>query len=114
VIDMETMRVTGPEAKFIYDSKSDAFESVHVDGGVRMTDTDKFATSNSVNVEFKKDRMILSGAPRVVQNGDELVGDEIVFLEGGRKVQVSNAKAQIEPNTMEKMEREKKSEKERE
>jgi lipopolysaccharide export system protein LptA len=55
-----------------------------------------------VDVYFKDDKVVFNGAPRVVQNGDELVGDQIVFLEGGKKVQVSNAKAQIDPRAMEK------------
>jgi LPS export ABC transporter protein LptC len=102
VIDVDTMRLTGPEAKFLFNPKTEAFESVEVGGGVKVTDTDRFATSSSVSVHFKEDRVVFSGAPRVVQNGDELVGDEIVFLEGGKKVQVSNAKAQIDPRAVEK------------
>lgn len=101
IIEMETMQITGPEARFAYDSKSEQLESVVVGGGVRVTDTDKFATSNSVAVHFKKERVVFKGAPRVVQNGDELVGDEIIFLDGGRKVQVHNAKAELDPSSME-------------
>jgi LPS export ABC transporter protein LptC len=101
-IDVDSMRVTGPEAKFAYDPKTQQFESVEVGGGIRVTDTDKFATSSSVSVNFKQDRVVFNGGPRVVQNGDELVGDEIVFLEGGRKVEVSNAKAQFDPRALEK------------
>ena len=102
VMDMETMRITGPDARFTYDPKTGQLNSVNVQGGARVTDTDKFATSQSVSVEFKDDRVVFNGSPRVVQNGDELVGDEIIFLDGGKKVRVSNAKAQIDPNTMEK------------
>ena len=102
VIDFDTMRLTGPEAKFAYDPKTQKLESLEVGGGARVTDTDKFATANSVNVFFGDDRVVFKGAPRVVQRGDELVGDEIVFLEGGRKVQVSNAKAQLDPKNVEK------------
>jgi len=102
VIDAETMRITGPEARFVYGQKSQSLDSVEVVGGIHVTDTDKFATSRSVNVSFKDDRVVFNGAPRVVQNGDELIGDQIVFLEGGHKVQVSNAKAEMDPRTMEK------------
>jgi LPS export ABC transporter protein LptC len=102
VIDFDTMRLTGPEARFAYDPKTQKLDSLEVGGGARVTDTDKFATANSVNVFFRDDRIVFKGSPRVVQRGDELVGDEIVFLEGGRKVQVSNAKAQLDPKTVEK------------
>lgn len=102
VMDVDTMQLTGPEAQFTYDPKSGALDSVEVGGGVRVTDNDKFATSDTVSVHFKQDRVVFNGAPRVVQNGDELVGDEIIFLDGGRKVQVRNAKAAIDPSSAEK------------
>lgn len=105
VMDVDTMRITGPEAQFAYDRVSNNFDSVLVGGGVKVTDTDKFATSNSVSVFFKDDKVVFKGAPRVVQEGDELVGDEITFLEGGKRVQVSNARAQLDPKSMEKMEK---------
>lgn len=102
LIDIDTMRLSGPEARFSFNPKTEEFESVEVEGGVKVTDTDKFATSSTVSVHFKEDRVEFTGAPRVVQNGDELVGDQIVFLEGGKKVQVLNAKAHIDAGAMEK------------
>jgi lipopolysaccharide export system protein LptA len=95
-IDVETMRITGPEARFTYDSKRGALDSLMVAGGVKVTDSDKFATSGSLSVYFRDDRYIFKGSPRVVQNEDELIGDEIVFLQGGKQVQVINAKAQVD------------------
>jgi LPS export ABC transporter protein LptC len=102
VIEIDTMQVTGPVAKFAYDSNSENLDSMQVGGGVRLTDTDKFATSGSLNILFKENRVVFEGSPRVVQNGDEIVGDKIVLLDGGKRVQVLNAKAQIDPKTMEK------------
>ena len=101
VIDFDTMQVTGPQAKFAYDPRTENLDSVQVMGGVKVTDTDKFATSGTVNLSFKDTKLVFNGSPRVVQNGDELVGDVITFLDGGKKVEVSNAKAQLEPRTME-------------
>ena len=102
VIDVDTMQVTGPQAKFAYDPRTENLDSVQVVGGVKVTDTDKFATSGTVSLSFKENKLVFNGSPRVVQNGDELVGDVITFLEGGKKVEVSNAKAQLDPRTMEK------------
>lgn len=105
IMDVDTMRVTGPEAKFIYNTGTKALDAVDILGGVKVTDTDKYATSKMVNVNFRDDRTIFNGAPRVVQNGDELTGDQIVFLDGGRKVQVSNAKADFDPEKVREMEK---------
>ena len=101
VLTMDTMTVTGHEAKFAYDANGEKLESVLVGGGVKMSDTDRYATSDSVNVNFKDDRVVFKGTPRVTQNGDELTGDEIVFLNGGHRVQVVNAKAQIDSKAVE-------------
>ena len=102
VIEMDTMQVSGPQAKFDFDSRSQNLSSVQVAGGVKVTDTDKFATSGTVSLSFRDNKLVFKGSPRVVQNGDELVGDEIIFLDGGKRVEVSNAKAQIDPRTVEK------------
>lgn len=102
VIDVDTMQISGPQAKFAFDPKTDGLDSMQVAGGVRMTDTDRFATSGSVNLFLREDKVVFSGSPRVVQNGDEVVGDQIVFMDGGKKVEVSNAKAQFDPKAMEK------------
>lgn len=105
VIDMETLRITGPEARFVYKQGGGTIESMTVDGGVKVTDVDKWATSQRVSVHFEDDRFVFNGSPRVVQSGDELLGDEIVFLQGGREVQVSNANARIESDRAEKASR---------
>lgn len=100
VIDIETMRITGPRAEFAYEPTSGQLDSVMVAGGVRVTDADKYATSGSLAVFFRDDRYVFRGSPRVVQNEDELIGDEIVFLDGGKKVQVINARAALDPNAI--------------
>lgn len=96
VLTYDTMTATGPEAKFAYGDGGQALDSVNLSGGARLTDANKFAVSQSVNVNFKNDEVVFKGSPRVTQNGDELIGDEIVFLENGKKVKVRNARAQLE------------------
>lgn len=100
VLSLDAMTVTGPEAEFAYDDKGESLQSLLVAGGIRVTDEDKMATSQSVNVNFKDDKVVFKGSPKVTQNGDELTGDTIVFLDGGHKVQVVNAKAQFDAKTL--------------
>jgi len=38
----------------------------------------------------------------VVQNNDELRGEEIVFLDGGKRVQVQRARAKVDEKRLEK------------
>lgn len=96
VIDVDTLRITGPSARFLYKPDGETIESATVDGGVKVTDVDKWATSKKVSVHFEEEKFVFNGAPRVVQSGDEMIGEEIVFLKGGREVRVSNAKAKID------------------
>jgi LPS export ABC transporter protein LptC len=100
VMDIETMRITGPAAEFAYDEKQEEVTSVLVEGGVRVSDIDKWATSEKLRVNFVDDSYTFQGRPRVVQNNDELVGEKIVFYEGGKRVQVLGARARMDQKRM--------------
>lgn len=95
-IDVDTMRVTGPSAQFQYSEDGDSLSSVFIDGGIKVTDVDKFATSQNVNVDFREDKFTFKGQPRLVKDNDEVFGDEIVFLNGGKRVRVKGVKAELE------------------
>ncbi len=102
-LDMENMRITGPDAKFEYDSDRDAVRSVIFTGGARVSDADKWATAQNVRVDFEKNRLVFRGNPRVVQNNDELRGEEIVIFDGGKRVQVQGARAKVNEKRLEKV-----------
>ena len=102
ILDMDSMRITGPEAVFDYDGKSDTVKSVTVSGGTKVSDTDKWATAQNVKIDFDTNNFTFRGNPRVVQNNDELRGEEIVFLDGGKQVQVQQARAKVDEKEMEK------------
>ena len=99
VVDIASSRITGPEAHFEYDPKAQTLTSMRVEGGVKISDVDKWATAKKVHMSFTKDRFVLNGAPRLVQNNDELRGEEIVFLDGGRTVQVRRARAKFDSSS---------------
>lgn len=103
VLDMENMRITGPVATFEYDKTTDTLKSVVFTGGARVSDLDKWATAQNVRVDFEKNRFIFRGSPRVVQNNDELRGEEIIISDGGKKVQVQGARAKVDEKRLEKM-----------
>jgi LPS export ABC transporter protein LptC/lipopolysaccharide transport protein LptA len=103
VMDMDDMRITGPEAEFEYDPKKELVKSISVKGGVKASDTQKWATAQNLKVQFEDDKYIFRGNPRVVQDTDELRGEEIVFLDGGKRVQVQRARAKVDEKTMEKV-----------
>jgi LPS export ABC transporter protein LptC len=100
VLDMDTMRITGPDARLNYDAKSDEVKSLTVIGGAKVSETDKWATADNLNVDFASNKFTFWGQPRVVQNNDELKGEEIVFLDGGKQVEVHRARAKMDERKM--------------
>ena len=101
VLDLDSMRITGPEARFEYDSGKSLVKSVAFSGGARVSDADKWATAQNVRVDFDDNKFVFRGNPRVVQNNDELRGEEIVFLDGGKRVQVRGARAKVDEKRLE-------------
>lgn len=103
ILDMDSMRITGPAAQFEYAATGDQVKSVIFTGGARVSDSDKWATAQNVKVDFDTNRFVFRGNPRVVQNNDELRGEEIVFLDGGKRVQVKGARAKVDEKRLEKV-----------
>jgi LPS export ABC transporter protein LptC/lipopolysaccharide transport protein LptA len=100
-INVDGVKVTGPDAVFRYDAKSDLLKSVELEGGIKVSDVNKWATADKLNIFLEEDKYVFKGRPRVFQDDDELTGDEIVFLNGGKKVQVRNAKVKVSKDRLE-------------
>lgn len=97
-VQVGAVKMQGPEAEFVYKSGVNLLDSVVLKGGVRLQDEDKFATSEVVSFDPTKNQFEFNGSPRVVQNADELTGDKIIFLDGGKRVKIENIKARMESN----------------
>ncbi len=102
VIDLNGLRVTGPDAIFHYDGKNELPRSIELQGGVKMSDLHKWATSDRLSIDLSRNEYIFDGSPRVIQDDDELRGDRIVFLDGGKRVQVQNAKVKVSKESLNK------------
>ena len=98
---VEGVKISGPSAKFVYSPNGKRLKAVEMDGGVKVSDWNKFATSEKVSVDLEKNRYIFKGRPRLVQDTDELFGDEIVFLDGGKRVKVKNARVKVSTDSLE-------------
>lgn len=100
VIDINGVRATGPAAMFHYDSKTAALRSIELEGGVKVSDFSKWATSDRLKINLAKNEFVFDGRPRVVQDNDEVRGDRIIFIDGGKKVKVQNAKIKVSPDSL--------------
>lgn len=90
------MKIEGPEAVFGYSKNADILSTVQVLGGVKVSDVDKFASSDRLDVDVLQNILTFRGKPKIIQNDDELTGDEITFLDGGKRVKVNRVKARVE------------------
>ncbi len=95
-IEVGSMKMEGPEANFEYRPGADILQSVLVKGGVKVSDVDKYATSDTVKFDPEQNKFTFNGRPRVVQNNDEITGEQIVFIDGGKKVKVEKIRARME------------------
>lgn len=95
IMNYNKMKIEGPKASFYYSSGKDILSSVQLAGGVRVSDEDKYATSENVNLDLLTNKFTFTGQPRVYQNDDELTGEQIVFIEGGKKVKVEKIRAKV-------------------
>ena len=89
----EKMELQGPEAIFSYEPGTRVMNSLLMKGGVQAKDSQKFASAENLSLDLLSQKIVFRGQPRLVQNNDELNGEEIVFLDGGKKVKVTKVKA---------------------
>ncbi|MFZ4402551.1 MAG: LPS export ABC transporter periplasmic protein LptC [Pseudobdellovibrionaceae bacterium] len=92
----DQIKIDGPMATFNFIEKNASLDSIFVQGGAQVSDHEKVATSKTLNFNVLKNEMTFLGQPKVVQNDDVLSGEEIIFIDGGKKVKVQNVKATLE------------------
>jgi LPS export ABC transporter protein LptC len=95
-INYHTSLMEGPLASLKYDDTKSTLTELIMTGGVTLKDQNRLAVAQTMSIQFVKDLFLLTGNPRVIQDGDELIGREILLLNGGKQIQVKGAKAQIE------------------
>ena len=81
--------IEAPLAKFYYSGVQKMLDRIVLSGGVKLTDKDKKATCRELEINLTEDKMTLRGQPKVQQGDDEINGNEIVFLDGGKKVKIN-------------------------
>lgn len=96
VIDVGNTRITGPTAKFEFGEGRESIQAIAVEGGIRVSDPQRWATAETAYLLFQQDSFILRGHPRVIQNNHELQGEEIVFLNSGSEIIVQKARARFD------------------
>ena len=96
-INHSKRQMKSEHALFSYNDKSKAFESLELKEKVELVEGERRATSDNLKIDFATQKLTFSGQPRLYQGEDELVGDKITFLDGGKRVKVENVKAKGMP-----------------
>lgn len=91
-MSFDKTKITAPEAYFRYSEKQKALESILLKDQVVLKDEGKSAVCQQLLMNLIEDTMTLSGQPKVQMGEDEIQGEEIVFLEGGKKVKMNKVK----------------------
>lgn len=84
----------GPTAVFKFEERSNDLAQVALYGGVKGTGDGKSISADRADIDFQKDQYVFRGAPRLLQETDEIQGDLITFLDGGKIVKVEKATAE--------------------
>ncbi len=88
--------VHGQEAQLKFQDKDKVLQKIYIKGGVKLKDSIRRATADSVEIDFKTQNISLNGNPYVVSGEDEIRGDKIILVDGGKKVIVDKLKAKLE------------------
>jgi LPS export ABC transporter protein LptC/lipopolysaccharide transport protein LptA len=81
--------IEAPLAQFYYSNSQKSLEKIVLKGGVNLTEKDKKATCRELEIDLAENKMTLRGQPKVQQGEDQIQGEEIVFLDGGKKVKIN-------------------------
>lgn len=96
VIHYNDAKIEGPAATFVYEKNKSTLKNIILSGGVHVSSDDKYAISETMNLDIDANKFTFLGHPKVFQNNDELSGQQIVFLDGGKKVKVENVRATMD------------------
>ncbi len=96
IMDMQNSRITGDNAVMEVTPKTKEVYSMTVLGKVKLTDVNRWAVAHEAEMIFPEKKFILRGAPRVVQQQDEIKGEEITFTNEGKEIQIKRAKAKLD------------------
>lgn len=93
ILDHSGRILKSSKASFFYNDKTKNFQSLEMKGSVELSQGDRRVLSEDLKMDFATQRLTFSGQPRLYQGEDELFGDKIIFLDGGKRVKVEKVKA---------------------
>ena len=90
IVTVESLVMTGPRARFKY--KDNKLHSLFMDENVRINDIKRWGRAGEIEIFFNQDKYTLRGNPKVIQADDHVIGEEIIFFDGGNQIRVKKAR----------------------
>jgi LPS export ABC transporter protein LptC len=87
------MVIEGPDCFFNYSADMKTLEFIRLKGGVSAKDKKRRAVSQELEVNLRNNMFKFNGNPKIYQDDDEIKGEEILFLDGGKKIKIQKVKA---------------------
>ena len=94
-IKYDQFSMTSPTAKFNYQG-TNQLTNLNLNGGVKVVDFNRTATSENLQLDLLKQKFVFQGHPQVIEGEDILSGEQIEFIDGGKKVRVEKVKLQAD------------------
>lgn len=88
-MNLGSMNVQAPIAVFNYSNKSRDLYRILLLKGVEFYENDRKGICQELEIDLVENKMTMRGQPKVQQGEDEISGQEIVFLDGGKKVKIN-------------------------
>jgi LPS export ABC transporter protein LptC/lipopolysaccharide transport protein LptA len=96
-MNLGTFNVKAPIANFNYSNNAKSLTRIILKQGVEFVDAERNGTCNELEMDLVENKMTMRGQPKVQQGEDEIRGQEIVFLDGGKKVKINKISKQGKP-----------------
>jgi LPS export ABC transporter protein LptC/lipopolysaccharide transport protein LptA len=96
-MNLGSFKVKAPLANFNYSNNTKSLTRIILKQGVEFVDADRNGTCNELEMDLVENKMTMRGQPKVQQGEDEIRGQEIVFLDGGKKVKINKIINQGKP-----------------
>ncbi|MEK6628956.1 MAG: LPS export ABC transporter periplasmic protein LptC [Bdellovibrionota bacterium] len=84
-------------ASFYYSDINKSFVKILLKQCVVFTELDRKGTCDELEMDLTQNKMTMRGQPKVQQGSDEIRGEEIVFIDGGKKVKINKTKTTLKP-----------------
>lgn len=89
---MGVLMLQAPVASFFYSDSNKSLVKILLQRGVVFNQDDRKGICNELEIDLVADKMVMRGNPKVQQGMDEIIGHEIVFLDGGKKIKINRNK----------------------